>query len=78
MTVLYLSKIPRFVPLETMLIYSLTFETRLTITIDYSALTLSLSYFETTKLFSPSNAASEGHYQRSRFFLELYKLDNVK
>ena len=43
MTVLYLSKM---LPLETMLIYSLTFETRLTITIDYSALTLSLSYFE--------------------------------
>ena len=39
MTVLYLSKM---LLLETMLIYSLTFDLRLTIGIDYSASTLSL------------------------------------
>ena len=43
MTVLYLSE--RLL-LETMLFYSLTFELRLSIRIDYSASTLSLSLFE--------------------------------
>ena len=43
MTVLYLSKM---LLLETMLIYSLTFELRLSIGIDYSASTLSLSLFK--------------------------------
>ena len=49
MTVLYLSKM---LLLETMLIYSLTFELRLSIGIDYSASTLSLSLFKKIQQWS--------------------------